>query len=292
MAQVRPPILAGSWYPGRRADLTTLVDGFLQAGPQPPPAGRPLVAVVPHAGYAYSGPTAGRLYARLRGKLPGRVVVLAPNHRRPLSAIALSGSGAFATPLGEVPVDTEATARLAADAAFAVDDRAHADEHAVEIQLPFLQRLCPDDPPRIVPMLVPHLSENQRASAARALAAVADSDTLLLVSTDFTHYGRAYSYVPFTDDIPDALERLDTGALLKILAGDGDGLRAYGRETGITMCGLEAAALALDTGLPEGWEGALLDYSRSGDRDRDYSLSVSYAAVLLADGRTATGVAP
>ena len=133
--------------------------------------------------------------------------------------------------------------------------------------------------------LVPRLAEDLRRSAARALAAVADARTLLLVSTDFTHYGAAYGFVPFSRDVPAALERLDTGALLKILAGDGDGLRAYGRDTGITMCGLEAAALALDTGLPAGWEGALLGYARSADRDGDYSLSVSYAAVLLADGR-------
>ena len=73
-------------------------------------------------------------------------------------------------------------------------------------------------------------------------------------------------------------------AELRILAGDADGLRAYGRETGITMCGLEATALALATGLPAGWEGALLAYARSGDREGDYALSVSYAAVLLADG--------
>ena len=292
MATVRPPVLAGTWYPGRGAVLAAQVDSYLQPGPEPAPAGRPLIALVPHAGYAYSGPTAGRLYARLRGRLPARVVILAPNHRTPLERAALSGAAAFATPLGEVPVDTEATSRLAADPAFSVDDRAHADEHAVEIQLPFLQRLRPDDPPAIVPLLVPRLPDALRRSAARALARIADDDTLLLVSTDFTHYGQAYGYVPFARDIPAALERLDNGALAKILAGDGDGLRAYGHETGITMCGLEAAALALDTGLPAGWEGALLGYDRSGDRDRDYSLSVSYAAVLLAAGRRTAEVAP
>ncbi|MFO7608979.1 MAG: AmmeMemoRadiSam system protein B [Candidatus Krumholzibacteriia bacterium] len=285
MAVVRPPVLAGTWYPGRPAELAALVDGLLAPGPHPPPAGRPLVAVVPHAGYAWSGPTAGRLYARLAGGLPGRVVILAPNHRVRLERIALSGADAFATPLGEVPVDTAAVARLAACGAFAVDDRAHRDEHAVEIQLPFLQRLRPRDPPRIVPLLVPPLGADLRRAAARALQELRDEDTLLLVSSDFTHYGEAYGYVPFRDDAARRLEQLDTGALLRILAGDGAGLRAYGRETGITMCGLEAAALALDTGLPPGWEAALLDYARSGDRDRDYTMSVSYAAVLLADGR-------
>ena len=288
MPHVRPATLAGAWYPGRPDDLAAAVDRLLAPGGTPPPAGRPLVALVPHAGYAYSGPTAGRLYARLRGRLPDRVAVLAPNHRVPLDRVALSGAEAFATPLGEVPVDTAAVAALAAEPAFRIDDRAHRDEHAVEIQLPFLQRLRPDAPPRLVPMLVPRLAPALRAGAAAALARLARDGTLLLVSTDLTHYGAAYGYAPFAGErgpaLGDAIERLDTGALLRVLAGDGAGLRAYGRETGITMCGLEAAALALETGLPEGREAALLDYARSGDRDRDYAMSVSYASVLLADG--------
>lgn len=133
-------------------------------------------------------------------------------------------------------------------------------------------------------MLVPRLTDALRASAAAGLAMLADRDTLILVSTDFTHYGASYGYVPFTDNLPAALEELDTGAILRILAADGPGLRRYGAETGITMCGLEAAAVALDRGLEPGYEGALIDYSRSGDHDQNYSMSVSYASVLLCSG--------
>ena len=133
-------------------------------------------------------------------------------------------------------------------------------------------------------MLVPHLSAAQRRNAAAALADLADQDTLFLVSTDFTHYGASYGYVPFTENLPASLEELDSGAILKILAADPEGLLEYGRKTGITMCGLEAAAVALGQGLPDRYEGALIDYSRSGDRDGDYSLSVSYASILLCTG--------
>ncbi len=289
MADVRPFVLAGSWYPAGPAELAAQVDGFLAPGTVPAPAGRPLIALVPHAGYAWSGPTAGRLYARLRDDPPRRAVILAPNHRVRVERIALPSAAAFATPLGQVPVDTAAVAELARCPAFTLDDRAHRDEHAVEIQLPFLQRLTDGPPPVIVPMLVPALDPGLRAEAARALAELADPGTILLVSTDLTHYGEAFGFLPFADEaparLPEAIEQLDSGAVLRVLAGDGPGLRRYGQDTGITMCGLEAAALALDTGLPAGWEGALLDYSRSGDRDRDYRMSVSYAAVLLADGR-------
>jgi AmmeMemoRadiSam system protein B len=288
MFRTRDPVLSGRWYPRDPTDLVAQVDGFLAgADPRQRPEGRPLLALAPHAGFSYSGATAGRLYGLLGPDAPRRVFILAPNHRAPLDRIALSGAAAFATPLGEVPVDTQTTAQLAAQDGFCIDDGAHAQEHAVEIQLPLLQRTWPAAVPAIVPMLVPRLDPATGAAAAQALSAACDADSLLLVSTDLTHYGAAFGYLPFTRDIPAALEELDSGAILKVLAGDADGLRDYGRRTGITMCGLEAAAVALDCGLPAGYEGALLGYARSGDQEGDYSTSVSYAAVLLCSGKAA-----
>ena len=285
MTGTRPAVLAGSWYPGGQKALAAEVDRYLVAAdPSARPAGRPLLAVVPHAGYTYSGESAGRLLGLLPQEAPQTVFILAPNHRAPLNKVALSSAQAFATPLGEVPVDYRVVRDLAGCSAFVVDDAAHANEHAVEIQLPFLQRLWPDQNPAIVPLLVPDLEPARRVEAAGALADLATEDTLLLVSTDFTHYGASFGFVPFADDIPASLERLDSGAILKILAGDPEGLVRYGRETGITMCGLHATALALGGGLPPGYEAALIDYRRSGDRDGDYSLSVSYASILITSG--------
>lgn len=290
MSGVRHPVLAGSWYPGQAAALAAEVDRYLEdADPLQRPAGRALIAVAPHAGYVYSGPSAGRVYGLLRGPAPRRVVILAPNHRRPLRRIALDDADSYLTPLGSVPVDRDATAALASQDAFVVDPGAHASEHAVEIQLPFLQRLWPDGGFAIVPALVPSLEAGAREEAARALDAVVDVDTLVIVSSDFTHYGRSYGYVPFERDIPEKLEQLDAGAILKILAGDAAGLVAYGAETGITMCGLPAAAVALGAGLPAGYEAALIDYRRSADRDGDFSLSVSYASLLICSGPGAAG---
>jgi len=289
MSGTRSPVLAGAWYPADPRQLGRDIDGYLDgADPDQSPTGRPLVAVVPHAGYIYSGPTAGRVFGLLADAAVSTVFILAPNHRMALDRIALPGATAFATPLGNVPVAAEIVADLAQQPAFTIDDGAHAAEHAVEIQLPFLQRIWPNRKYSIVPLLVPRLPENLRLSAAQALRRLAGPETLIVVSSDFTHYGAAYGYVPFTRKIPESLEKLDTGALLKILAGDAAGLLDYGRTSGITMCGLEATAVALGCGLPAGYEGALLDYRRSGDRDRDYSMSVSYAAVLLSSGTGAT----
>jgi len=288
MSRTRNPVLSGTWYPDEPQTLAAAVDRYL-AGAQPDqmPAGRPLVAVVPHAGYQYSGATAGQLYGLLRDDIPGRVFILSPNHRTPLHRIALSSASSFATPLGLMPTNDAATIRLADHPLFSIDDQAHAEEHAIEIQLPFLQRIWPDNTPDIVPLLVPAMDGAAGREAARALRPLLDNDSLLLVSTDFTHYGASYGYLPFTSDIPAELEKLDAGAILNILAADGAGLREYGHRTGITMCGLSATALALDCGLPAGYEGSLLHYARSGDRDGNYESSVSYAAVLLSSGPSA-----
>jgi hypothetical protein len=294
MSGSRPSVLSGTWYPGDPDRLKATVDTFLAAAEMSRrPAGHPLLAVVPHAGYRYSGPSAGRLYGLLQGwePAPQRVFILAPNHRVALRQIALSGADSFATPLGRVPVDTETVGRLASNFPFVVDDEAHAEEHAIEIQLPFLQRLWGQVGPAIVSMLVPHLDQEAAAAAATRLAAELGTDPsrrpLLLVSSDLTHYGASFGYVPFRADVPAALEKLDAGAILRILAADSAGLRDYGTRTGITMCGLEAAALALDSGVPPGHEGTLLDYARSGDQNGDYTHSVSYAAILLCEGPAA-----
>lgn len=288
MTTIRPPVLAGSWYPADPDALAAQVDAWLEAPPphSPAPGGRPLVVLSPHAGFVFSGATAGLAHGVLAPRPPARVVIMAPNHRAPLDRIALSTAAAFATPLGPVPVDHGAVQHLTASPAFTVDDTAHTAEHAVEIQLPFLQRLPGQEPPAIVPMLVPRLPSELAEQAVQDLAGLMDGDTVLLVSTDFTHYGASYGYVPFADDVPAALERLDTGAILKILSGDGPGLRRYGHDTGITMCGLESAALALEAAVGPDHEAALLGYERSADRDGDFSLSVSYAAIVLAAGGT------
>ncbi len=284
MARVRPPILSGTWYPGRPDELAATVAGFL-AGPlpgaasAPAPAGRPLLAVAPHAGYAHSGPAAGRVYRRLQEHAYDRVFILAPSHRANLREVSVSRWDAWATPLGEAAVDRQVADRLAGEPGFTSAEAAHAAEHAEEIQLPFLQTIF-GDRLRIVTLLVPPLSPPQRRRAAAALAPWCDGRSLFLVSSDFTHYGVDYGYVPFRDRVPERLRDLDRGAIDLILARDADGLIEYGQQTGITMCGIHAAALALSTPLPAG-EGELVAYERSAERSGDFSLSVSYAGILL-----------
>ncbi|HPF35178.1 MAG TPA: AmmeMemoRadiSam system protein B [Candidatus Krumholzibacteria bacterium] len=277
---VRPAALAGQWYPAAPDALRRSVAMFLAAAdPAAAPPGKPVLAVVPHAGHAWSGAVAGHAYGLLRGHAYRRVLLLAPNHRHRLAGPSASPADAYATPLGLVPLDVDGRARLEAAGVLTSVPAAHAHEHAEEIQLPFLQALWDDVPP-VLPLLVPTLDDARRAALAAALAPWTDGESLVIVSTDFTHYGADFGYLPFRDRVPERLADLDRGALDLLCAGDAAGLLAYRARTGITMCGLDAAALALSLPWPRPPRLRLLDYARSGDRDGDFVHSVSYAALL------------
>ena len=138
-----------------------------------------------------------------------------------------------------------------------------------------------------MPLLVPRLTAEERGEAAAAGSSqLADRDTLFLVSTDFTHFGASYGYLPFTENIPAALEELDTGAILKVPGRRRPGALDYGPDTGHHHVRAGSGRPGPRNGPARGYEGALIDYSRSGDRDRDYSMSVSYASILLCTGPT------
>lgn len=147
MRSVRPAAVAGMFYPGGTAALTAMVDGLLaearDAVGDVGDGGPPVALIAPHAGFVYSGPTAALAYVRLEPwrEAIRRVVVAGPAHRVPVRGMVLSSASAFATPLGEVPVDVAANEALAAAGCAWVDDLAHAQEHSVEVQLPFLQRV-------------------------------------------------------------------------------------------------------------------------------------------------------
>src|SRR5687767_6847777 len=183
---VRPPAVAGTFYPGEAATLAAEVERCLQqAAPPEQGAPRPRAIVAPHAGYVYSGPVAGSAYAPLRARAGEirRVVVLGPAHQVPLRGIAASKARAFRTPLGEVAVDESARDALVAEGLIGVDDRAHRDEHSVEVQLPFLQTLFPGVP--VLPLVAGQAPPDQ---VARLLDRLWADDALIVVSSDLSHY--------------------------------------------------------------------------------------------------------
>ena len=173
--------------------------GYLRSGAAA--GGPPVALIAPHAGYVFSGPTAGKAFAALAGAKLTRVILLGPSHQADFSGGALPSPGitAFATPLGEMPVDREAVAALAGRPEFAGPTRAHDREHCLEVELPFLQATVGAVP--IVPIIVGAGTDRALALAmARRLAELVGPGTLVVASSDFTHYGAAYGYQPFPAD--------------------------------------------------------------------------------------------
>lgn len=184
MTMIREPAVAGCFYPADPGQLGQTVERLIRAVPAvESPA--PKALIVPHAGYVYSGPIAASAYARLRPYRDRyrRVVLLGPSHRVPVAGLALSSADAFRTPLGDVPVDKQAIARLDLPE-LQVSDRAHVAEHSLEVHLPFLQSVL--GPFTLVPIVVGDATPEQVANVLEGLWD--GPDTLIVVSSDLSHY--------------------------------------------------------------------------------------------------------
>ena len=267
MNTVRPAAVAGMFYPQAPAALGAAVLGYLaewqssaDADASPPKA-----VIVPHAGYVYSAPVAASAYrriARTKG-VTRRVVLLGPVHRVPIRGLALPAADVFATPLGTVEVDTEAAARALELPQVRRSEAAHALEHSLEVQLPFLQTVLEDF--RIVPFAVGDATPDEVAEVIGRLWG--GPETLIVVSSDLSHYH------------PYAVARqLDRGTAAAIMALDAslDHEQACGATpiNGFALC-----ARRRDL------EPELLDLRNSGDTAGDKSRVVGYAAFAYAERR-------
>ena len=276
--------LAGTWYPGTEHEIRAMAatwEKLSMQGEATAPE-RPNVLVLPHAGWAYSGETAWRAVRTLRGRAFRRAIVLAPSHRVWIeNRLVAPESDAVSTPLGTLPVDRDWLDRLALIAPVARNDRIHAGEHSAQIEFPLLQ-LALEKPFAVVPLVVGSFNPDQRGMCVRALASLMDAETLLVVSSDFTHYGTDFSYAPYGtkggEDVRRRVAAVDGEACARIAAGDADGFCAAVDRTGATICGRVPIELALRA-FPAGSSLVRLRYATSGDAERDYVRFVCYAAM-------------
>lgn len=264
---IREPVVAGRFYPAQPEALARQLDGFLDS-PTPEPA---LGVVVPHAGYSYSGAIAGMTFARVA--IPQTVVLLGPNHHGLGAPAALWPAGSWRTPLGECAIDAElAQQLLAATPLLQADVVAHRHEHALEVQLPFLQRLNPRV--RIVPISVGRLVLADLlalgAAIGRAQAPLAEPP-LLVASSDMTHYEPA-----------DEARRKDHQALDRVCALDPQGLYRTVRDGRISMCGVLPTVVMLAAALEIGARSAaVVRYGHSGETTGETAEVVGYAGVIV-----------
>ena len=288
MLRVEPPHLAGTWYERSAQGLARQTDGLLAAAVSPALAGTAAAIVVPHAAYRFSGATAAVAYRVLRDRDYRRAIILAPSHFLRYRGAAALDVDAFATPLGELAVDRSALESIADEALIRDEPRAFRNEHALEIQLPLLQRVLPTV--AIVPLIVGDLGPGDCEAFGDILARLTSTrDTLLVVSSDFTHYGAHFDYLPFAPRdskyVQAQLRALDLGAIDRVRAGDLAGFRSYVAQTGATICGHEPLSALLAwhrQNLPAIRPGVELAYTTSLALTGDFEHSVSYAALAFA----------
>jgi hypothetical protein len=279
---VRPAVVAGFWYPGDKAQLGTYVDALLNgenhADGTP---GQVCALIAPHAAYRYSGAVAGDAYRLVRGRKFNRVLLLGPSHHAGFHGLSIADVTRYETPLGGIPLDLVAIKRLRASSLVTADPTAHRQEHSLEMQLPLLQRALQPGW-KLVPVLVGQLLQEDYPAAAVLLRPLLDDNTLVVVSSDFTHYGPRFGYLPFPDDEDTAarLEALDSGSLGYILDKNPQGFLDYKHRTGTTICGYQPVTLLLHL-LPADCMGELVTYATSGQLTGDFENSVSYMSIIF-----------
>ncbi|MCE2515199.1 MAG: AmmeMemoRadiSam system protein B [Acidobacteria bacterium] len=274
---VRPAAMAGSWYPQEPDRLAAEVDRHLREADQAPrPGVRALIA--PHAGLVFSGPVAAHAYAAVRGGAYDVAVLVGPSHRVGFDGVALDEHDAFDTPLGPVPVDAAAGLRLrAASTVIVRNTEAHRREHSLELQLPFLRRVLPDTP--IVPLVIGFQRRATILALADALAiALSGARSLLVASTDLSHYFDAGRAAALDARVVDCVDRFDADALLAeferypehergryVACGGGAAIavmraaRALGANHGQVLVRSDSAAVSGDLQRVVGYLAAVLD---------------------------------
>lgn len=268
MSDVRRPVVAGTFYPGSADVLSDAVDQLLDEAAAA--AERPAVTpasvrgvVVPHAGYQYSGPVAATAYALLArlAPPPAVVVIIGPSHYEPVAGLAAAPHDAWATPLGEVPIEADVRRALLSRGA-ASEDRPHRAEHSIEVQLPFLQRCLPGVP--ILPVAVgfdaPHLG-------AELLGEALAAEALLVVSTDLSHYHDAATARVLDARTAATIEELAVEALDPADA-----------------CGADALRVAMAWARLRGYRIRRLDLRNSADTAGDPARVVGYGAFAIVEG--------
>ena len=263
MNKLRPPAVAGAFYPGDPQNLAAMVDRLL-AKATPEPALHAKALIVPHAGYVYSGSTAAQGYASLApwASQIHRVILLGPTHRVAVDGIALREAEAFATPLGNVRLDAPAIAAIADLPQIVFSNPAHACEHALEVHLPFLQRVLGDF--TLVPLAVGHATPEDVAEVLERLWGGAE--TLIVVSSDLSHF------LPYA-----TAQQVDNNTCRHILQLDS-------RIRPEQACGAYPVNGLLLAASRRGLKPNLLGLCNSGDTAGDRNRVVGYAAFAFTEG--------
>lgn len=287
---MRKPRFAGTFYEKGEVSLQKQIkecfEGERGPGAVPPTAqsqkkaALPKAILVPHAGYQYSGACAAWGYKAIGdAPLADVYIILAPSHHSAQTGLSQE---TFETPLGMVRVDQDLARRLLEKGTVKENPTLHEQEHSIEVQLPFLQYSQKDviEKIKILPLLVGHDADlNTLAIDLKEVLVDSGKKAVFIVSTDLTHYGRNYHYLPFTSDIAQNIAALDKGAIDLIKEAKHKEFLSYVEEKDATICGAHPIALLLKTITFK--KASLEQYYTSAEITNDQRNSVSYAAIIF-----------
>jgi len=269
---IRGPSVADLFYPGQKGQLASLVDGYLAKAPSVPCSSEEIVALIaPHAGYRYSGRVAAHAYKQIHGKDYEAVVVIGPSHSASFEGASLFEGTHYETPLGRVRIDKALNeALIRQDKGFRYLSKAHEREHSLEVQLPFLQRSLSDF--SLVPILVGSAPLSTCRVLAQALvSALAGKKTLLVASSDLSHYHPSKQ-----------ARQLDQSAIDAMQAMDAPGLMSRMESGSCELCGCSAVATVLLAAKGLGADHVtILRYADSSEASGDSSAVVGYVAAAI-----------
>jgi len=298
--RVRLPRFAGTWYPSQSTVLDKNLSNYLREAKtnllakneqrsdaihNKDDIGENILAlIVPHAGYTFSGKTAAYAYQALGSNKHRRVFLLGPSHHIAFKGVVFPSEDAFETPLGEIQIDRSTVHKLLQKPYFNEADAVFDSEHSLEMQLPWIRKTL--GKVKLVPMAIGTLGREEIKSIADSIKNELSDGDLLIISSDFTHYGPRFEYEPFGESRQNALieakiKELDLQAFDCLKSLDSQALLNFYARTGDTICGIYPAALLLAL-LPRQSKTFLANYSTSQDFERDPAgNSVSYMAIVF-----------
>lgn len=271
---MRPEFVRGQFYEAESDDLFEQIKECFLHGPGELPGKKEVKrlygVIAPHAGYIFSGQCQAHAYAEISKTDENVFVVIGVNHRGTGNFISMED---WKTPLGKVEVDKEYCKEILDECNFLkLSDEEHKHEHSIEVQLPFLQYVKKDF--KIVPIILSDYS------FYKELAKVLNKG-LVIASSDFTHYGFSYGYVPFSSNVKENMYELDKKAIDFILNLDSEGFLNFVKDKDMTICGYAAILTAIEVAKIKGAKkGELLKYYTSGDIT-NYDTAVGYGAIIF-----------
>jgi len=273
------------WYPADANALSRQIEGFFQKANVEPinkanvePINNVIALILPHAGYTYSGQVAACGLKTIDQKYK-RIVIIGPSHYIPMEEVlSVPRATHYETPLGQIPLDVEFINKLLKYSVFQNIPHAHKYEHSVQIELPLLQHCQKDF--KIVPIVAGQCSLETVDKASTILRSLVDQETLVIASSDFVHYGPRFDYLPYKENVPEQIKKLDMGGYEHIEKLDGKGFLEYRQQTGATICGYVPIAILLSM-MEKDTKADLIQYMTSGQLTGDFNNSVSYLSIVF-----------